>query len=293
MESTPLTRPDLMLHQLLPLERPLIVVDTETTGVDVQNDRIVELGFQVWTAKGMESEWRSLINPGVPIPKEVSEVHGITDEDVRDRCRKCQGYMSNSRHDGEGYDHDWSANPFFKQIAPRIATGFSNCDFAGKNVRFDLRILSAEMARASVEWSTFGARIIDIDRLEQIAEPRSLSHLYEKYAGEKLDGAHGALADVRGSVVVLEGQFKRYQILPRTLDALHDLQFPGMIDLDGKFRFVNGVPCFTQWGKHANKPMREVPTGYYDFIIDGGFSGEVKAIARAAKLGRYPGREGG
>jgi DNA polymerase-3 subunit epsilon len=286
----------MLLHQLLSLERPLIVVDTETTGIDTQKDRIVELGFQVWTANGMESEWRSLINPGISIPKEVSEKHHIVDEDMKG-CRRCG--IPRERHpvdDGvimeEAVCINFAPIPFFKQVAPRIASGFSNCDFAGKNVRFDLRILSAEMARADIEWSTFGARIVDIDRLEQIAVPRSLSDLYEKYTGEKLVGAHTALIDVRASVTVLYHQFRQHQQLPRTLNALHDLQFPGMIDLDGKFRFVNGVPCFTQWGKHANKPMREVPTGYYDFIIDGGFSGEVKAIARAAKLGRFPGAEG-
>jgi DNA polymerase-3 subunit epsilon len=191
-----------MIHQLLTLTRPLFVLDCETTGLDVTKDRIVEIGFQRWTAEGMDKEWRTLVNPTVPIPLEVTKVHGITDGAFL-RCRQC-GHEHN-RHPlalepvGIVGDHlvearikcdEFKPWPRFAQIAARLGTGLSGCDFAGKNIRFDLRLIAAEMARASVEWSYAGARIIDAERLEQLAVPRTLSHLHEKYVGMKHDGAH-------------------------------------------------------------------------------------------------------
>lgn len=277
-----------MINTLLSLTRPLIVLDTETTGVDTENDRIVELGFQVWTAEGMQKEWRSLINPGIPIPAEVTEVHHITDRDVKG-CQTCGGQQNDSIPDWVVCScAAFKSAPFFKQIAGSLAFGFFNCDFAGKNVRFDLRIIAAEMARANTPWSYSGARIVDAERLEQLAVPRSLSHLHEKYTGHKHDGAHGALSDVRASTTVIVHQLKMYQTLPRDLDALHAAQWPGWIDSEGKFKFKNGVPHFGNWGKYKNQPMKNAGNGYWDFIISKDFSAEIKAIARAAKVGQLP-----
>ena len=252
-----------MLHKLLNLTRSCFVLDTETTGTDVQSDRIIEIGFQQWTADGMVKEWRTLVDPGIPIPAEATRVHHITDADVKDAYT-------------------------FRQLAPSLAKGFVDCDWCGQNVRFDLRILSAEFARAGVPWSYTGARIIDSLKLEQLAVPRSLSHLHEKYVGHKHDGAHGALSDVRAASVVISKQLEMHESLPRSLDALHALQWPGMIDPDDKFRFVDGVPCFSNWGKHANKPMTSADEGYWDFILKGTFGPDAKQLARDAKLGKFP-----
>lgn len=273
-----------MLHQILKLTRPLIVVDTETTGVDHKNDRIVELGFQLWTADGMTKEWRSLINPGIPIPPRVTKVHGITDADMR-LCQLCK--LSKDTHP-TATCAEFHVVPTFAQLAPHLVRGFVDCDYAGKNVRFDLRILSAEFKRVKVEWGYAGARIVDIDRLEAIAHPRDLSTLHAKYVGLPHDGAHGALADVRASATVITKQLETHAVLPRDLDQLHALQWEGWIDSEGLFRVIDGVPCFGRWGKHAYRPMKDVPVGYYDFILSNDFSAEVKMIAAEAKLGRYP-----
>lgn len=252
-----------MIHTLLNLTRPLFVIDTETTGVDPKTDRIVELGFQQWTSEGMIKEWRTLINPLIKIPSGASKVHGIYDDDVRDALT-------------------------FKQLSANLVKGFSDCDFAGKNVRFDLRILSAEMTRVGQQWTYVGARVIDIDRLEHLAVPRDLGSLHERYLGAKHEGAHGALSDVRAATAVLVKQFETHASLPRDLDLLHAKQWPGMIDMDGKFRFIDGVACFSGWGKYANKPIKSADTGYFDFILKNDFSPDVKAIASAAKLGKFP-----
>ena len=315
-----------MIHKLLNLTRPLFVVDCETTGVDPKTDRIVELGFQRWEAAGMTKEWRTLVNPGVPIPAAASRVHGIYDLDVRGRCQECKLIV-----DDVAPDRCRCEKPrltlLFGRMAANLAKGFSDCDFAGKNVRFDLRILAAEMKRAGVEWSYEGARIVDVDRLEQLAVPRDLGSMHAKYVrtpcdecdgkgkyldapanvldghpyevtchacngvgtiGKPHDGAHGALSDVQASTRVIVGQLEAHASLPRDLDLLHAKQWPGWIDPDGKFRFVDGVPCFAGWGKHAGKPMRSAEKGYWDFILNNDFGADVKALASAAKLGKFP-----
>lgn len=275
-----------MLNALLSLTRPLIVLDTETTGIDTQNDRIVEIGFQVWTAEGMQKEWRSLVNPGIPIPLEASKVHGIFDLDVTARCQLCQLVVDDVAPDRCRCETPKRV-PRFSDLASNLARGFTNCDYAGKNVRFDLRLVAAEMIRAGVQWSYTGARIIDAERLEALAVPRTLSHLHEKYVGHKHDGAHGAMSDVRASTTVIVHQLEAHAVLPRDLDALHEMQWPGWLCDGGQFKMVGGVATCT-FGKWRGKPMRDIPADYWDWLLRSDFPADVKALASAAKLGQFP-----
>jgi DNA polymerase-3 subunit epsilon len=272
----------------LNLTRKLIVLDTETTGVNVDQDRIVEIAFQVWEpgADGhavMAKEWRSLINPGIPIPEAARKIHGITDETMK-LCREC-GLPDREITGHEG--HVFKPIPTFKQLAANLAKGFTDCDYAGQNVRFDLRILAFEMKRNDQPWSYAGARIVDSGQLERLAVPRSLSHLHEKYVGMKHDGAHGALSDVRAAATVIMKQLETHTTLPRDVETLHKAQWPGEIDAEGKFRFIDGVPCVS-FGKWSGKPMKSVETSYWDWICANDFSADVKKIAEQAKLGKFP-----
>ena len=283
-----------MIHTLLTLTRPLFVVDTETTGTDPERDRIVELGMQGYDKDGLQKEWRTLVNPGIPIPASATKVHGITDAMING----CRELMANGTLCDAPRDHMWHKEswpeyhtfkpwPSFKDLAPRLTLGFSNCDFAGQNVRFDLRILAAEFKRAGIDWSYAEARILDAGRLEQLALPRSLSHLHEKYVGKKHDGAHGALSDVRASTTVIVMQLEAHRSLPRDLDALHAAQWGDLIDVDSKFRFVDGVPT-VMFGKHRGQSMKNVPVDYWDWLLKSDFPADVKRLASEAKLGRYP-----
>lgn len=281
-----------MLHQFLNLSRNLICLDTETTGLDPSKDRIVELAFQLFESKkGMTKEWRSLVNPGVPIPASATKVHGITNETML-ACTKCGVLADTPIHrreaDPDDVNHVFHPVPTFKQLAANLAKGFIDCDYAGKNCRYDLRILAAEFVRAGVEWSYAGARIIDADRLEALAEPRSLSHLHKKYVGHAHDGAHGALSDVRAAATVIVLQLKAHQQLPRDLDLLHKAQWPNeWLDGDGKFKMIDGVATCT-FGKWRNMAMKDIPIAYYDWLVSADFPADVKTLARDAKLGKYP-----
>jgi len=253
-----------MLNELLTLTRPLFVLDTETTGTDPRTDRIVEIGFQRWDATGMTKEWRALVNPGIPIPPEATKIHHITDEMVVNA-------------------------PPFKRLAPNLAVGFAKCDYGGQQIRFDLKIVAAEMARSGQLWNYVGARIIDSFRLEAVAIPRDLSTLYEKYTGQKHDGAHGALSDVKASTAVIVGQLTTHEVLSRDIDELHKVQWPDYIDCDGFFRRIGGV-AMVMFGKWRGKPMRSVDPDYWNWVSGqkAGFTDEIKQIARGAMIGKFP-----
>lgn len=252
-----------MIHTLLSLTRPLIIFDLETTGTT--NGRIVELGFQRFTAEGMNREYRTLVNPELPIPPRTTEIHHITDKDVRDA-------------------------PTFRQLAPHLVKGFTECDFAGKNIRFDLRVMGEEMQRVGQEWDYAGANIICADRLEQLGEPRDLTSLYKRRTGKDLLDAHGALNDVRATTELLVAQLEQFIKLPRDLSTLHRLQWPDWASANGKFRFnADGQPIVT-FGKHRDKPMNQVDRSYWSWILKSDFDNETKQIARNALLGVFPTR---
>jgi|SRR5579859_649103 len=254
------------LKEILNLQRPLVIPDVETTGVNVEQDRIVEFAFVMLYPVGdsrPDVEWRSLINPGRPIPPEVTKVHHISDADVVDKM---------------GWD----------KVAPSIAKRFVDCDFAGKNVRFDLQFIAAETARSGVEWSYAGARVIDVDRIMHIAEPRTLSDLYQRAFGKPLEGAHGALTDVKATVEVLEWQFQTFTKVPTSVDTLHKLLWPGQIDSEGKFKFVDRVPTVNFGKKYKGVPMHRVDPSFWGWMQKENFSDEVKAIARRAARGEFP-----
>jgi DNA polymerase-3 subunit epsilon len=283
-----------VIHQLLNLERPLYVLDCESTGLDIQAARIVEIGFQCWTQEGMTKEWRSLVNPDMPIPEAATAVHHITDAMTKG-CRDCG--KTEKHHaltsDGRFIDSDNSIQcavfktwPRFKDLAANLASGFKDCDYAGKNVRFDLRLLVAEMRRAGQAWSYAGARIVDADRLEALALPRDLSSLHEKYVGHKHNGAHGALSDVRAAATVIAKQLEQHLSLPRDLAALHNLQWPGWLTSAGEFRMIDGV-AMIMFGKHRGR-MADVPRDYWDWILSEEFNEDVKALATRALMGQFP-----
>jgi hypothetical protein len=104
------------------------------------------------------------------------------------------------------------------------------------------------------------------------------------------------MADVEAVAEVIELQLNASlnddgDLLPYDLDALHALQWPTMIDLEGKFCYVKNVPCFTRWGKYGGKPMTAADVGYWDWILSKDFPVETKRIAAQAKLGVYPRRK--
>jgi DNA polymerase-3 subunit epsilon len=232
--------------RLLEIVRPLAFFDLETTGVDVATDRIVELAVLKLLPDGTEQTFHTLINPGVPIPASASEIHGIRDEDVRDK-------------------------PEFRQIADGLVKFLEGCDLARFNmIQFDLPLLKAEFSRAGIDWSEDSRNLVDAHVVYQEKERRDLTAALKFYCGDEHDGAHSALADVRATRRVLESQVLRYQDLPNTVDGLctfcRDARPNRYADSVYWFAIINGVLVFNRSKKHKGEPLHEVAKSDPSFL---------------------------
>ncbi len=260
------------------LRRPVVFFDTETTGTDPQRDRIVEISL-VRVLPGvhrLDGPYTFRVNPQIPIPEGASRVHGIYDADVAD-C------------------------PPFEAIAPKVRALFEGADIAGFNVlRFDLRLLEAEFARAKIPIDLRSSRIIDAQVIFHQREPRTLSAAMRFYRGKELEGAHGAQADTLATVEVLAGQLARYDDLPADPDALHEISTQherAYVDSGRKFVWQGDEAAFN-FGKLKGMPLREVAEnpehkGYLRWMLAGSFDPDTKRIVQDALEGRFPKRSRG
>jgi DNA polymerase-3 subunit epsilon len=244
------------------LERPLVVLDLETTGKKVQTDRIIEISTLKLFPDGSHQKRTRRLNPGIPIHPEATAVHGITDDDVANEKT-------------------------FSQVARSLAENLEGCDLCGYNIwNFDLKLLVAEFKRVGVPFSSEGRHIIDPMRIFHKREPRDLAAALKFYCARQHEGAHGAEADVLAALFVLDGQANRYDDLPRTIAELHqEMGYPDIVDPDGKFvRREDGVIVFA-FSDHSGKPVAEVARtdpGFLEWMLKKDFSEEAKAVARGS-----------
>lgn len=257
---------------MIQLKRPLVSIDIESTGVDVQKDRIVELAL-VTLKPGIvftDNKCRRL-NPEMPIPVVASEVHGIRDEDVAD-C------------------------PTFGQIAKSLYRLLTNCDITGYNVRsFDVPLLAAEFARCDLKWPTDDQVVVDAFEIFKRKEPHSLERALSFYCGQQLgEDAHSADADAKAALDVLLGQSKDYAPSDDngwTLDELNELaRDPEWIDRTGKAKWVGSVAVIN-FGKWSGRPFEQVDPTYFDWVVKQDFPDDFKQLCRAAMHGQFPTKE--
>lgn len=239
----------------LQLRRPLAVFDLETTGVNLSVDRIVELAIVKILPDGNRLIKRKLINPQMPIPEAASEVHGITNDMVKDA-------------------------PAFKQVANEIRQFLDNCDLAGYNSnRFDLPILAEEFLRAGLDFDVSNRLLVDVQKLYHMMEPRTLGAAFKFYCNKELENAHSAEADAAATFEILESQLQRYPQVGTTLESI--VKFIGeeqIVDFARRFVMENGVEIFN-FGKHKGKPVTEVLKSepqYYDWMMKGDFPMHTK-----------------
>lgn len=232
----------------LPLDRPLVFFDLETTGLNLVSDRIVEMALIRVTPRGDVLERVRRFNPGIPIPAEATAVHGITDDDVKDEA------------------------PFARR-ARALAEMLDDADLAGFNIRrFDLPMLLAEFQRAGVPFDTRGRRLIDMQMIFHREERRDLSAAARFYLGREHPEAHSALGDIRTSAAVLSAQLERYGHLPRDLDGLHaycDEYAPFETPLERWFETTDEGLMFRR-GKHRGSSLEQIARsdpGYLEWML--------------------------
>ncbi len=243
----------------LVLKRPVVFFDLETTGTNITKDRIVEICILKVNTKGDEQikTWR--VNPEMTIPQSTIDIHGITNEMI-------------------------ATEPTFKEIAPDICNWIKGADLAGYNSnRFDVPLLAEEMYRVGIDIDWEAKKMIDVQSIFFMKEPRNLGAAYRYYCNKELVGAHGAEADTIATYEILKSQIERYDDLKNDMDFLarytkghrNNVDFAGMIVFNKE-----KVACFN-FGKYKMKPVIDVlkkDTGYYGWIQGADFPLHTKKV---------------
>lgn len=257
--------------QNLQLTRPLAIFDLETTGVDVEKDRVVQIAIIRVEPDGSRRTLESLVNPERPIPPEASRIHGIKDSDVADQ-------------------------PTFSQIRQEVEEILDGADLGGFNsIRFDTPLLQNELRWSGSQLDLGGAKQIDAMKIFHAMEPRNLTAALRFYCDQELVDAHSALADTEATLAILDAQVGRYEDLPTDVMALHRFCNPD----EGRFadrtrKFIwneNGDAAFT-FGKLKGQTLQAAVQGdgrgYMEWMLGKDFSEEVKDILRNALTGVFP-----
>ncbi len=266
----------------LKLKVPLCFFDLETTGINIAQDRIIEIAVVKLMPNGETIRKVNLINPTIPISPESTAIHGITNEDVKGK-------------------------PTFKEIGKEYVKFLEGCDLAGFNVlKFDMPLLVEEFLRADIDFDYSRKKIIDAQRIFHLMEKRTLSAAYQFYCGKQLNEAHSAEADTVATMDVLLAQVDRYEnqdvtdtlgkkigsIAP-SVDTLSQLTSSELVDLAGRMQRNDKGEAIFNFGKHKGKPVLKVfkdEPSYYDWMMNGDFALDTKRWLTKIKLSVLTGK---
>ena len=284
----------------LNLTKPLVIFDLETTGLDLVNDRIIQISFIKVYPDGKEERGDYLVNPEKPIPSEISALTGISDADV-----------ANAKT--------------FKQLSSELEAKFKGCDFAGFNSNhFDIPLLAEEFLRSGIDFDFAKCRLIDVQTIFHKMERRNLAAAYKFYCGRKMEedfAAHRADQDTEATYRVLQGELDRYnpltaetpdRALPNDMDYLAEfsktnnyVDFAGRIIwkemVDAKNETIkdkDGKPLMHEvfnFGKYKGWDVAEVlkrDPGYYSWMLSSDFTNNTKQVLTRIRLREFNKRMG-
>ena len=284
----------------LNLTKPLIVFDLETTGLDLVKDRVIQISYIKANPDGTEKRQNLFVNPGKPIPQEITELTGISNDDVK-------------------------GQPTFKELAAGLAEEFKGCDFAGFNSNhFDIPMLAEEFLRAGIDFDFSRCRLIDVQTIFHKMERRNLAAAYKFYCGRKMEDdfeAHRADQDTEATYRVLQAELDMYapgkqeepeRQLNNDKDELAEYSktnnnddIAGRIvwkekkdaagnvltDKDGKPRLQEAF----NFGKYKGWSVAEVlnrDPGYFSWMLSNDFTYNTKQVLTRIRLKEYTNRKG-
>ena len=241
------------------LERPIVFFDIETTGLNITQDRIIEISYiKVWP-DGREDKQCVRINPGMPIPKESFKIHNISDDDVRD-C------------------------PSFAQVAEGLRQVFADCDIAGFNSNmFDIPVLDEEFSRAGISFDWGKCHFIDAQTIFHKKEKRDLAAACLFYCGHEMQNHHSSMADTQTTYDVLCAQLDRYADLGQ-MDVAQLSTYSShtrFADLKGYVIINDKGQEVVNFGKHKGKVLEDVlrtDLGYADWVRRSDFPSSTKRV---------------
>ncbi len=268
----------------LNLQKPLVIFDLETTGLDLVKDRIIQISYIKVSVDGTEVRGNYIINPEKQIPQEVEQLTGITNEQVKDK-------------------------PTFRQLAGEIAQTFAGSDIAGFNSNhFDVPLLAEEFLRAGIDFDFGKCRLIDAQTIFHKMERRNLAAAYKFYCGRRMEDdfeAHRADQDTEATYRVLMGELDRYteekqrelgedpkdRVLQNDVQCLADFsKVNDNVDFAGRMVWatVNGQRTEVfNFGKYKGMPVAHVlrtDPGYYSWILGGDFTYNTKQALTRIRL---------
>lgn len=281
----------------LNLKKPLVVFDLETTGLDFVRDRIIQISYIKVMPDGTELRGDHIINPERPIAPEITQLTGISNEDVADK-------------------------PTFKQVAKTLSDTFTGCDFAGFNSNhFDIPMLAEEFLRAGIDFDFLKCGLIDVQTIFHKMERRNLAAAYKFYCGRKMEDdfeAHRADQDTEATYRVLQAELDYYteekqralgediegRLLENNMDFLAEfsrtnknVDFAGRIiwgpakDANGNdILGAGGQPVQTEYfnfGKHKGRTVADVlrlDPSYYSWMMNGDFTNNTKQVLTRIRL---------
>jgi len=248
------------------LSKPICFFDLETTGISIVNDRIVEISILKILKDGKEKPKTWLVNPTIPIPKNVSLIHGITDKMVIDK-------------------------PTFSSLSSEIFSFIKDCDLAGFNSnKFDVPLLAEEFLRVDKELDISKIKLIDIQNIFHKKEKRTLSAAYKFYCNKNHENAHSSMSDTRATYEVLLAQLNKYEDLEQNVNFLSEYSSQRkFVDLAG-FIYLNSdlKPSFS-FGKYKGNEVDEVlhnDPGYFSWIIKADFPRYTKNVLNKIRLNK-------
>ena len=251
----------------LKIIKPLCFFDLETTGINVSSDRIVEISVLKIYPNGNKESRTWLVNPGIKIPQEAINVHGISNEMVINE-------------------------PNFSEIAHEVKSMINNCDLAGYNSdKFDIPLLAEELLRADIDFDIDNIHTIDVQNIFHKMEQRTLAAAYKYYCGKILDNAHSSKVDTLATYEVLESQLKKYSELENDVKFLSNFSKRGKnVDPAGFIKLnENEIPCFS-FGKHKGKSVEYVmhnEPGYFGWILNADFPMYTKKVLTKLRLEKF------
>lgn len=248
----------------LKLTKPICFFDLETTGTNLAKDRIVEISILKVYPNGNKESRTWLVNPEMEIPKEVIDIHGISNEKVANE-------------------------PTFKELSKQIYDMIKGCDLGGYNSnRFDIPLLAEELLRADIDFDMKNMLAVDVQTIFHKKEQRTLAAAFKFYCGKDLIDAHSAAADTEATYEVLKSQLDKYDDLENDIKWLSQYSarknfadFAGFISFNKK-----GEEIFS-FGKYRGKLVTEVlekEPGYFGWLQNADFPLYTKKVLTAIKL---------